>query len=258
MASRDPNLFTIPASADFLDVLIRALLGGRLVAGFSGAGDDPLRLAGATLYLPTRRACRLARDRFLDALGTDAAVLPRIVAIGDVDEDELDFAEAASGEVALDLPKALDGLERRLLLAQLVAKWAASRDVRGQGGAPLIAHSPAAAVALADDLARLIDDMTTRQVAWTRLDGLVPENVDDYWQLTLRFLQEIREAWANLLAAHGAIEPAARRDLLIKAETEQLRRATGPVILPATISDKSGIGPNAGCGTSLPSTSAPD
>ena len=105
--------------------LIEALLGGRLVPGFT-PGRDPLALAGATLYLPTRRACRLARDRFLDVTGASAAILPRIVAIGDVDEDEIAFAQAASpAAMALDLPPALGGLERRLLLAQLVLGWTA-------------------------------------------------------------------------------------------------------------------------------------
>ena len=77
---------------------------------------DPRALATATLYLPTRRACRLARDVFLDVLGAEAAILPRIVAIGDIDEDEIAFAEGGIGAPAeaLDLPPALDGLERRL------------------------------------------------------------------------------------------------------------------------------------------------
>src|SRR6266571_4812855 len=117
-----PRVFTIPASAPFVPTLIRALIGGTLVPGFP-AGRDPLALAGATLYLPTRRACRLARDRFLDVTGTTAAILPRIIAVGDVDEDEIAFAQAATGAIAadaLDLPPALEGLERRLLLARLV------------------------------------------------------------------------------------------------------------------------------------------
>jgi hypothetical protein len=59
MAATHPNVFNIPASAPFLPVLIDALRAGQLVAGFP-AGDDPLALARATLYLPTRRACRLA------------------------------------------------------------------------------------------------------------------------------------------------------------------------------------------------------
>src|ERR1700676_5561129 len=120
MAAR---VFTIPASAPFLPTLIEALIGGKL--GF--AAPDPLALAAATLYLPTRRACRLARDVFLDVLGNDAALLPRIVAIGDIDEDEIAFAEMAPGAAAadaLDLPPALGGLTRRMLLARLVLAWA--------------------------------------------------------------------------------------------------------------------------------------
>ena len=227
-----PRVFTIPPSAPFLPTLITALTGGRL--GFRLA-DDPLALAAATLYLPTRRACRLARDAFLDALDRDAAILPRIVAIGDIDEDEIAFAEAASGAIAADalaLPPALGGLERRLLLARLIMTWAAAPEVRGASGGPLVAQTPAAACALADDLARLIDDMTMRGVSWDRLDGLVPEALDPYWQLTLKFLQIAREDWPDVLRERGFIEPAARRDALIKAETARLARKTdAPVIV---------------------------
>ena len=73
----NPRVFNIPASAPFLTVLIDALLNDGLGLGFP-ASRDPLELARATLYLPTRRACRLARDVFLDRLDGDAAILPRI------------------------------------------------------------------------------------------------------------------------------------------------------------------------------------
>ena len=108
------RVFTIPASVPFLPRLIEAFLDGTLVAGCSLAAD-PLALAAATIYLPTRRACRLARDVLLDALDVDGALLPQILAIGDVDEDELAFADAAAGptaEAALELPPALGSLER--------------------------------------------------------------------------------------------------------------------------------------------------
>jgi ATP-dependent helicase/nuclease subunit B len=228
-----PRVFTIPASAPFVPVLIRALLDGKLVAGFP-AGHDPLALADATIYLPTRRACRLARDHFLDVTGGEAAILPHIVALGDLDEDEIAFAQAATGALAgaaLDLPPALGGFERRMLLTQLVLRWAASIAPDKAGEAPLVANNPASAIALADDLARLMDDLTTRDVPWERLDQLVPEAHDRYWQLTLEFLKIAREAWPAILAERGAIEPAARRDALIKAETARLAaRPGGPVI----------------------------
>ncbi len=225
------RVFTIPASVPFLPTLIKAITGGDLGCRFA---DDPLALAAVTLYLPTRRACRLARDAFLETLNIDAAILPRIVGIGDTDEDEIAFAEATSGAVAadaLELPPALGGLERRLLLARLVGKWAAAPEVCGARGIPLVAQTPAAACALADDLARLIDDMTMREVSWDKLDGLVPDFLDPYWQLTLKFLELARSNWPAILRERGFIEPAARRDALIKAEAARLaRRTDAPVI----------------------------
>ena len=59
----------------------------------------------------------------------------------------------------------------------------------------------------------------------------MPDKFDAYWQLTLKFLQIAREAWPLVLREAGFIEPAARRDLLIKAEAARLARKTdGPVI----------------------------
>ena len=232
MPAAKPNVFNIPASAPFLAVLIDALCAGKLVPDFP-ASHDPLELARATLYLPTRRACRLAREVFLDELKGDAAILPRIVALGDLDEDEIAFAEAATGdmaEAALALPPAIAPLERRLLLAELILKWANTPKLRGAEGSPLIANTPSAALGLADDLARLMDDMTTRQVAWDRLDKLVPDDLDPYWQLSLRFLQIAREAWPALRHERGAIESAERRDKLIEAEAKRLAGSDAPVI----------------------------
>jgi ATP-dependent helicase/nuclease subunit B len=112
-----------------------------------------------------------------------------------------------------------------------VLKWAAQIAPDARGEAALVANNPASALALADDLARLMDDMTTRGVAWDRLDGLAPETLDRYWQLTLKFLQIARESWPKVLAERGAIEPAARRDALIKAEAARLSaHHDGPVI----------------------------
>ncbi len=153
------RVFNVPSSAPFLHTVIEALVDGRLVAGFD-ARANPELLADATLYLPTRRAGRLAREVFLDVLKTDAVVLPRIVALGSVDEDELEFSGAAQlgGVEASILPPKLDDLERRLTLARLVAAWAKRQpDSLGVGG-------PTSTLALAGDMARMMDDMVTRCV----------------------------------------------------------------------------------------------
>src|SRR5580692_11946260 len=106
------RVFSVPVSLPFLRTVIAALVDGRLVEGFDVRADSA-RLAQATLYLPTRRAGRMAREIFLDVLKTDAAVLPRIVALGDIDEDELAFAEDSEpdGIAPLDVPPKLGELE---------------------------------------------------------------------------------------------------------------------------------------------------
>jgi ATP-dependent helicase/nuclease subunit B len=222
------RVFSVPISAPFLRTVISALVDGRLIDGFE-ARTHPLSLAQATLYLPTRRAGRLAREIFLDVLKADAAILPRIVALGDIDEDELAFAEEPEqfgGAAPLDIPPKLGELDRRLTLATLVAAWA-----KGPVLAPLVVGGPASTLALAGDLARLMDDMVTRGVGWEALDKLVPDQFDEYWQQSLSFLRIARTAWPDHLREIGRIEPAARRDRLIEAEAARLTgHHEGPVI----------------------------
>src|SRR6202022_3371945 len=159
------RVFSVPVSVPFLRAVIAALVDGRLVDGFD-ARAHPEKLAQATLYLPTRRAGRMAHGIFLDVLGRDAAILPRIVALGDIDEDELAFSESSEqfgGTAPLDIPPRLGELERRLTLGR--------------------------------DLARLMEDMVTRGVAWEALDKLVPDQLDQYWQHSLQFLRIARQIW---------------------------------------------------------------
>lgn len=225
-----PHVFNIPASAPFLPVLIAALRDGTLVPGFPGSAD-PLELSRATLYLPTRRACRLARDAFLNTPDGNAAILPRIVALGDLDEDEIVFAETATADLAenaLAIPDAIQPLERRLLLTQLIVRWAEA--IHPERGAPLIANTPAAALSLADDLAHLIDDAITRKMDWQQLDRLVPDRFDTYWQFTLDFLKIARTYWPARLKERGEIDAAERRDLLIEAEMKRLAGSNEPFV----------------------------
>ncbi len=227
-AASPSRIFNIPASAPFLPALVDALT-VKEVPGFPHL-PDPLALASATLYLPSRRACRLAREVLRARVTGGAAMLPRIVALGDIDEDEIAFAEAATGEAALDLPEALSGLGRTMPLAAMILRWADTIAARERDRAPLVANNPLTAFALAQDLARLMDDIETRQVRWERLDELVPDEFDEYWTVTLDFLKFIRANWPAILAEKGRIEPVERRDRLIAAETARLAKTGGPVI----------------------------
>src|SRR5579859_239272 len=197
-----PQIFTIPATLPFLDALVAGL--------FERFGRSPLDLAEATILLPSRRAVRALSDAFLKAGGGVPMLLPRLAALGDLDADEIELTAGDGLAEALDLPPAISPLRRRLLLAQLIHRWGARRY-----GAPIL---PAQAVALADDLARLIDQAWSEDVGFDRLDRLVPADLAQHWQITVDFLKIVTEHWPALLEAEGAIDPADRRNRLIRAQ----------------------------------------
>ncbi|HLL26277.1 MAG TPA: double-strand break repair protein AddB [Xanthobacteraceae bacterium] len=226
MADSALRLYTIPASAPFLPTLAEALLDGKLVPGYAPR-NDPLKLTDAVVYLPTRRAARAFGFALLDALGAEAALLPRILPLGDIDEEALAFSEAAEAEEPL---AAIDPVRRRLVLAKLVLQW--TRQLRLAAGSidPLIATTPAAAISLADQLAQLFDDMELAGVPFEAIGKAVPQELDQYWEVSRQFLEIAQRGWSAYLQEQKLLDPAVRRDKLLAREAERLAKSHGPVI----------------------------
>jgi ATP-dependent helicase/nuclease subunit B len=211
------RIFSIGGDAPFVDALAAGLL--------AEAAADPagLALGRMLVLLPTRRACRALAEAFLRHTGGRALLLPRLQPIGDVEEDDLAFSEAAPAIAAgIELPPAIGELRRRLLLAKLVRARARADAVEGDAERPL---PPDQAVRLAGELARLIDQVQTERLDFGRLADLVPEDYAEHWQITLRFLDIVTAAWPGVLADERAIDPADRRNRLIAARIDAWRAA---------------------------------
>ncbi|WP_319772469.1 double-strand break repair protein AddB [Breoghania sp.] len=228
-----PRLYTIPPNAAFLETLVARLIDGTLVPGFAPA-HDPLALADATIYLPTRRAARTIREAFQRAFGGKAALLPRIRPLGGVDESELVLHASADLE---PLSPAISDMERRLAMTRLILAWATKvrREVLklAPGEAVAIPASPADAAWLAGDLLSLMDQIETEEADWKAIQALVPDDYAEYWQITLEFLKIATEVWPAYLAETGRMDPNARRSALIRREAERLKAhpPRGPVIV---------------------------
>ena len=204
---KKPNVLSIPTGVSFAEALAAELL--RL------SGGDPLKLAEMVVLLPNRRACRTLQEAFLRAaidperIG-GASLLPRLMPIGDLDGDDLAVLSGpALGAASTAIPPAIGELKRRMLLARLI--MAAPR--RAGAGTETIRLDQAAQ--LAQELARLLDQVETERKDFAALDGLVPDNLAQHWQLTVNFLDILRRAWPNILADEGAIDPAERRNRLL-------------------------------------------
>ena len=212
MTGGTPKLFTIGASAPFAVTLADGLL-ARL-------GGDPLALASATIYLPTRRAARGFGEAFARVLG-GAALLPQFRALGDAEEDELLF----DGDGDATLPPAIAPLRRQLLLAHLVRRWDRAR----RGGTLSFAQS----AALARKLASLMDEIATQGCDPAGIAGLAPLPLAEHWQEAGGFLAYLYEQWPTILEAEGAADIAARRDQAIRALAKRLETAPPPGLVVA-------------------------
>ncbi|MFQ5971479.1 MAG: double-strand break repair protein AddB, partial [Alphaproteobacteria bacterium] len=213
------NIYTIPPNLPFLDVLVAGL------ADRYGASGEPWTLSRVVVLLPTRRACRAFRDACLRLTDGRPLLLPRLLPIGDIDEDELGLGELTVLGPELEAPPAIPELRRRLLLTRLIrAQQAADK---GPG------HIPAEqAVRLAERLARLLDQVQAERLSFDRLTDLVPEEYARHWQLTLEFLGILTSHWPAILAEEDCIDPAERRNRVaqLRAEAWRSRPPDYPVV----------------------------
>jgi len=210
-----PQVFTIPSGIPFARTLS---LGVMARCGVAGGGGDPLSLADALVMVPTRRAVRAFRDAFAE-LSRGAALLPRIVPLGDVGDE---WGEPGWPE-ELEAAAPIAPLRRALLLATLVQRWGEAK------------HAPipfTQALAYAGELASFLDEAVTRNADLAKLATLAPDDLAAHWRDVTAFLSIIAVQWPKLLEAEGAIEPAAHRDARLRALARRLRAAPprSPVI----------------------------
>ncbi|MEQ9447529.1 MAG: double-strand break repair protein AddB, partial [Rhodospirillaceae bacterium] len=182
LAAKKPAVFTIPPHLPFVDTLAQGIL--------IDIGGDPMALAAITVLLPTRRACRSLREAFLRLSDGKPLLLPRLMPLNDLDDEEILFTSFGAAETADDIPPPIAPLKRQLLLARLI---------QAQGEA-----KPEQAIRLAEELARFLDQVQTEQLSFDKLRDLVPEDYAEHWQITLKFLKILTEAWPDILAGEGA------------------------------------------------------
>jgi ATP-dependent helicase/nuclease subunit B len=213
-ASRKPAVFTIPSDAPFVDALARGIL--------DDTAADPLALAAITVLLPTRRACRALREAFLRLSNGKPLLLPRLVPLNDLDDEEALFSSYGVAEEVLDIPPPVAALKRELMLARMILA------LPPELGEPL----PEQALRLARELAKFLDQVQTEQLSFDNLKNLVPEAYARHWQETLRFMEILTAAWPAILREENALDPADHRNRVFAAQGEAWLKgaASGPII----------------------------
>ena len=190
------KISTIPAGQNFARTLATWLI----------ETYDAQALADVHIYMPSTRACRAIATELETLLPAKSAnLMPRMFAIGDLPELDMRINIAAqTGTLPPALPRAMPGIQRHVLLAKLIHALPGS------------ARSISSSMALARELATLMDHIHTQGLDFAIFDQIVPEDLAAHWQITYDFLLILRDHWPAIMAEHNAMDPTQRRDALIR------------------------------------------
>jgi ATP-dependent helicase/nuclease subunit B len=193
---KNKNIYTISLSQNFAKDLTSSCL--------KMANNDAISLSNFTIFLPNRRMCRTIQEEFINISNGKPMLLPKLVPIGMVDEEELTLS---SPEEKLQIRAAINPIKRQILLTKLILKSERTKNA-----------SQAANLAL--ELAALIDQIHLEELSYDKLEEIVPEEFATHWQETLSFLKIITEFWPLILEEQNLVDGAKRQVELLDAQSD--------------------------------------
>ncbi len=202
-----PKIYNVNAGESFVDVLAAHFL--------KYYENQPEELANVLFLLPNRRACQSLLDAFVRLKGLSPTILPRILPIADVEEDEIFLT--GSSEILQGLAPEISKIERTLIFTKLIMQKPAEL---GLGHLSL-----AQSYALAKNLADLIDLAYNENLDFSRLKEIVPAEYAAHWQESLNLLSIITEYWPQILKERGVVDASFRRNQLLDAELDIWRQS---------------------------------
>lgn len=213
-----PLVYAIAAHRGFADALVAGIVPRYREDGFG--------LARLTLLVPSSRAARTLSEAFIrhaGATGEGGLLMPRMVAVGDLDLDEK-LGAALDPLGAADIPPACDPVARWLTLDRLIAEERAA-----DGMEPLPGR---ARLNLAREMARSIDRLLVEEKRPEDLldDAVLDQlgNLAGHWQRSIRLFARVNVRWQAELAARGQVDAATRRNLLFDFAAKRWKAAPPP------------------------------
>jgi ATP-dependent helicase/nuclease subunit B len=213
-----PLVYSIAAHRGFADAL---------VAGIAPRyREDGFGLARLTLLVPSSRAARTLSEAFIrqaGETGEGGLLMPRMVAVGDLDLDEK-LGAALDPLGAADILPACDPVARWLTLDRLIAEERAA-----EGMEPLPGR---ARLNLAREMARSIDRLLVEEkqpedlLAPAVLDQL--GNLAEHWKRSIRLFARVNTRWQLELDARGQVDAATRRNLLFDHAARRWKESPPP------------------------------
>lgn len=195
-----PDVYSIAAHRGFADALVAGL-----VPRYS---DGDLGLAPLTLLVPSSRAARTISEAFIRHSG-QGLLMPRMVAIGDLDLDEA-LGSLLDPLDASDIPPAIEPTRRWLELANIL------EGEMAELGKPSL--RAAARLRMARELAQtmdrlLVEEKTPEDLIDGKILDLKP-SLAKHWDDAILLFARVLAKWRFWLEENERVDAATRRNML--------------------------------------------
>jgi len=151
-------------------------------------------------------------EAFIRQQGMKPTLLPTMIPVGDIDEDEL-ILNGENAQNSIDnISQSISPLERTFLFMKIITSLP-----QEFGSKHLSLYQ---AYALASELGCLIDMAHNESLNFSNLADLVPEEYSEHWQKTLHFLEIITSNWPLILSEKNAIDSSLRKKLLLEQQIQ--------------------------------------
>ncbi len=185
--------YNIPYGYNFAEELAKGIL--------QAYGASPQILAQTLVFLPTSRSCQSVKEAFLRISEGKATLMPRLIPLGEPDEDDILLAT----DKTPDIRPAIPPLKRQILLTELITK---TRGVQAKSSDEKISFDQA--LRISQHLSRLLDDCYAHEVDLENIKKLAIGEYAEHWQPILTFLDILFENWPHILTAFDVQDAGAR------------------------------------------------
>ncbi len=210
--------YNIPYGYNFADQLAKGLL--------YAYKDKPQILAQTLVFLPTARSCQTLKDAFLRISSGQATLMPRLIPLGEPDEDDVLLAM----EKAPFIKPAIPPLKKQIILTQLIAQ---TRGVQAKAEDEKISFDQA--LRISKSLSKLLDDCYAFEIPMENIKKLTEGEYANHWQPILKFLDILFKNWPHILQEIEVQDAGARRTEILNllSLAWQKKPPTHPVIAAA-------------------------
>ncbi|MDD4555985.1 MAG: PD-(D/E)XK nuclease family protein [Alphaproteobacteria bacterium] len=217
------KIFNIPASCSFADTLAELLI--------KQYENCLLELVDVLILMPNRRACLSLKEAFVRVRGLQPTMLPKILSIGDVEEEELQILGFNVSFQLNELSPAIDNFERDFLFTKYILEKSSSFGLERL--------SLPQAFFLSQELSKMIDTVNFEGLSFDNLKNLVPEEYASHWLETLSFMEIITHDWPKILKERGLVDASSRYNQLLEIQQEiwQKSKTTQRIIVAGNVAN---------------------